>query len=340
MKKIIIHIGLPKTATTTIQENIFYKAHKKGLIHYLGRAHAEEHYYPIEHEIINPILFFSDPKFEANKYQIKTKLESIIHSINHETIIISDEFLSSTDMRLHGYNTLRTAQRLQFLFSKFNTEVVIVLRNQYDMIHSAYVQSYYLQEQFSQTDTFDKFLDFNLNRFPKSDFMILDYYTIISTYRKIFAPDKIHVLLFEDFKRNKRVFYSKLAEVFNLELGFIEEGFATKHNIKRKTIDHGAFTNDILLTRRMFDKSFLSSLVNHNKISVFLYNLYRENTIIKKIFYYTYMQVFRFKRLSKSIFIPNLNDEQKEKVRKILTEGNENLSSLIKVNLKEYGYPL
>jgi len=45
LKKIVIHIGMPKTATTTIQENILYKVYKNNQIGFLGRAHKEYKYY-------------------------------------------------------------------------------------------------------------------------------------------------------------------------------------------------------------------------------------------------------------------------------------------------------
>ena len=37
MKKFIIHAGLPKTATTTFQDILFYNLYKKKIINYFGR---------------------------------------------------------------------------------------------------------------------------------------------------------------------------------------------------------------------------------------------------------------------------------------------------------------
>jgi hypothetical protein len=42
-KKLLLHIGYPKTATTTLQEEIFMKLHKKGKINYLGRTTKSSH---------------------------------------------------------------------------------------------------------------------------------------------------------------------------------------------------------------------------------------------------------------------------------------------------------
>ena len=38
MKKVILHIGYPKTGTTTLQESVFKNLHQAKLINYLGRS--------------------------------------------------------------------------------------------------------------------------------------------------------------------------------------------------------------------------------------------------------------------------------------------------------------
>jgi hypothetical protein len=38
MKKLIVHIGYPKTATTTLQTDVFYNLYKSGKINFLGKA--------------------------------------------------------------------------------------------------------------------------------------------------------------------------------------------------------------------------------------------------------------------------------------------------------------
>ena len=41
MAKIVLHIGVPKTATTTLQNWFFYALHQKGMINYLGRLSSD-----------------------------------------------------------------------------------------------------------------------------------------------------------------------------------------------------------------------------------------------------------------------------------------------------------
>ncbi|MBL4759587.1 MAG: hypothetical protein JKY80_01870 [Mariprofundaceae bacterium] len=38
MSKLVIHVGYPKTATSTIQNKFFYPLHQKGEINFLGKA--------------------------------------------------------------------------------------------------------------------------------------------------------------------------------------------------------------------------------------------------------------------------------------------------------------
>lgn len=37
MKKILLHLGLPKTATTSLQHNVLRKLHEEGTINFLGK---------------------------------------------------------------------------------------------------------------------------------------------------------------------------------------------------------------------------------------------------------------------------------------------------------------
>ncbi len=43
MKKLLIHIGYPKTGTTTLQEEIFVELHELGKINFLGRTVKSSH---------------------------------------------------------------------------------------------------------------------------------------------------------------------------------------------------------------------------------------------------------------------------------------------------------
>jgi len=339
LKKIIIHTGMPKTATTTIQENILYKAYEQGLIYYLGRAHVKGEYYPVQ-DIIKSMLYMNDKDFAIHKKKIKLDLENIIDKIEHKLIVLSDEFLSLVSFRLgENHNPIRLADRSKCVFSKYNIEIVTIIRNQYEIVHSSYVQSYYIQEQFEQTDSFEKYLNFNIEHFPKSELLMFDYYTIISKYINLFSSEKVHILIYEDLMYNKDEFFNQFSKLFSLSRTFVEEGFKNNTNKKIKNKD-GSYTNLIFVTRRFLDKKFLSSVENGNKFTLYVYDFYKRNIVIKKIFFYIYMQLFRYKKQVKPVFILKLDKIERERIKKLYGKGNQKISEIIGFDLTKYNYPI
>ena len=44
MKRVLVHAGYPKAASTTLQNGLFLQLHRKNAIHFLGRAFESRYY--------------------------------------------------------------------------------------------------------------------------------------------------------------------------------------------------------------------------------------------------------------------------------------------------------
>ncbi|MBE8189669.1 MAG: hypothetical protein HAW58_02110, partial [Candidatus Thioglobus sp.] len=117
--QLLLHIGLPKTASTTLQHNVFFQLDQAGKINFLSRKSA------------NNILYSSknidDLKLETNKLLTTNKLnvlsnENFSHSVN--------------------YNSADVFCKLKTIFDDCEIKLLVSLRSPMDFIFSYYVEQY------------------------------------------------------------------------------------------------------------------------------------------------------------------------------------------------------
>jgi hypothetical protein len=129
MYDIVLHVGLPKTATTSFQDNVLIPLHESGMINLLD---------------IN-FLFSKDiSKTEFEKLLMKDKLN-----------VISEERITETDK--NNYELF--VERLSKLLLNYNVKTIISLRQPIDFIYSYYIQTYsQVFSQYKTLNTFQKFI--------------------------------------------------------------------------------------------------------------------------------------------------------------------------------------
>src|SRR5690554_1339962 len=131
MKKIILHIGFPKCASTTLQESVFFglNSHK---VNFLGRSRQldKEANYILGNELMN------------KREGLNFKMPILKEGIN----VISDELLLIPNS-IWNWRDRRNESNATFLKSEFekiasNILILTVLRKQEDWIYSNYSFNY------------------------------------------------------------------------------------------------------------------------------------------------------------------------------------------------------
>ena len=127
MKKIFIHIGLPKTATTFFQEIVFPNI---PTVYYIGRPYTQGNY------AFNLLQYADDVLY--NPSFLKEELSLIENSASRkEFILISDELFYGYPL-YNFINRSSIAKRLSETIP--DAEIILFLRNQEDLILSLYNQ--------------------------------------------------------------------------------------------------------------------------------------------------------------------------------------------------------
>ncbi len=204
MSKVFVHIGLPKTATTSLQMDIFSKIEDPSLIYlgvYLPRGSKQESVYESFLESINTGNNIEKTNQNLKKYT------------NDVRILISDEGITTGDWKSKIKNLEKCLKGLDY-------HLIVTIREPIKAMISQYVQQYFFLRNEKQT-----FSEIAL----KHDFMTIYHYQTFFTYlHSYFEQTRISVFQFENIihgKFDNILALLKINQSFNL----------SNNNVKKKT---------------------------------------------------------------------------------------------------------
>jgi hypothetical protein len=204
-----LHIGYPKTGTTTLQRHLFAK-HSQ--ITYLGKPYRSEF---LKEEMLALIMRES---VRYNPQKLKKFVDDLRQKENNNSsIVLSDEIcVSATKARDKGL----VARRLKEVFAP--CKIVITIRNQLDILKSAYISGGRL---FKDTPpqlmgcamSFEDWLEMSYRNLNRSYIGNVDYFPVVGYYRELFGPENTIVLLFEQFRASPSEFIQELSRFLNID---------------------------------------------------------------------------------------------------------------------------
>ncbi len=218
MKKMFIHIGLPKTATTFLQTKIFP---------YFSNTVLLSRPYTQQNKAFNQLQYADDCYY--NSETIKQEIAELSAS----NILISDEGLCGLSVLGKSVvNRSLIARRFQEIFP--NAEIILFLRGQESLLASAYNQAvkmgyaetiqqyiWYPQKEYTynnyQKDLATNQFRWNKNtryyNFLSSHIHLIDlyYYELIKIYKDHFS--NVHVFLYEHLCQDPQAVIKELENI-------------------------------------------------------------------------------------------------------------------------------
>jgi hypothetical protein len=324
MKHLFLHIGYPKTGTTTLQ-NFLFPHHPE--LHYLNN---EIH----ESNVITQICYARENHFKRNieKYASVLERATLDSSLK---FVYSNESLTSFSLFFRSYpnpyiwtvDPNNIARKLKWFFIDtkiFDTvSIIITIRKPDDLIKSIYAQVYNLvYKRFKVTNTFEKFCNYVFKNDEIGNIKdTLHYYDIVKTYEQLFGKENLLILVFEEFRLNDLAYITKLARFMN-----IDEKIAYR----------------LIQNKKINVKSNQNNLYKTDKRSVKYYLAYHKN----KLFGNTSFGLSKLGiiRNMDKILVPGkkINVNLDKNIKQII--GIEYKENLIKLNeeynlkLEKYGY--
>ena len=319
MTNIIIHIGLPKTGTTTIQNHLFSKLPKDrfNYIHEVKDDLRIKESNFRTHELDKVIGRKS--KRNYRKFIKKDK----INIFSDEALTVPSQYKKDRIHKMSG-NALSLKD---YFGEESDYKIILTLRNHVDWMYSLYIQLYGNEFLNKKIDR-HYFDDGNLKHSIASE---LNYYELIKEYTNVFGRESINILFYEDFLNDRQLFIKQFASILGVDTNFIHESLSDKHSRKKMKSRDGYLTDNFQPRRYV---RLINKIRNQFTLIDRVIKGVKRNNI-----YQSLRQKLLFRQVKK--VIPFFNGEQKNMI--LNTFGDSNLALADDYNLnqdkmREYGY--
>lgn len=324
-KEIFIHIGYPKTASTTFKKYLFSN-HKE--FYYLRNNEDSN-------DLLNNLFYSRENSFKRFMNNYKDELLKKVKSTNLTKFVLSEESLTSFSMffRLWPAPYIWTiepnsvARKIKIAFKDSSVfdkvKILIVIRKQDDIIKSIYAQVYNLVfKKFKETRTFGKFLDYALGK-NRNNFLVdaLYYEDIINEYEKLFGRENICIQVFEELQQDREKYIKKLCDFLGINFQDTLELLEDKHmNKKSSKVKYSS------------DNRSLFEIINYYKIKYFGPKSFgmEDNRMVN----FLKGQYISGGKLSGIKITP----PYQETIKGLFAESNIRLSKKYDLDLEKYGY--
>ena len=320
--KLIIHIGYPKTATTSLQKDFFPKIRN---VNYLGTISTQKGSYKLVNDSLTKILYelmySSDSNWEKSlklhqEYFNKALNSSMVNLLSYEQLIFHSTFYKNINGKLFKPSVEMISQRLSQLFIDIEITIVITLRKQVELISSLYAEAY--QHHYrtdSNLNSFDKYLDAINDGFLND---VLNFNSLIECYSNQFGKDSIKILVYEEMKIEEKSFLNKLNRIIGSNSDI--EGLSQLNVRKTKK---GKISKSITLYE-ILGKIKLK-LIGERSLGL-------EGTKIVQ-----FLRSQEIPSLSDKILV-DYKDKQKDIIQKHFNDSNKELDRKFRLNLDKFDY--
>ncbi len=308
----VIHIGLPKCASTTLQDRLF--APQKRFL-YLGRI--KNGYRDAQtRELFERITFQDSLDYDAGA--AAALLRSLCEKVDGPVPSQRPVLVSAESLSVEGRADRRLiAERLHRLFAP--AKVLIVLRAQPTLLQSLYLDD--LRGSGQRLVGFEQWLEnaYGGIRFAQMHRIGLNYDILVRLYEDMFGAENVVVLPFEQIKDESSKFCPTLADSLGISAADVRECLMTNVENQRMSGRH-------LLALRVQDR--LRSGTNLAQLGRRLLPLS------------VYKPVRCLVTGGRRVPSPALSERWRARVAKACGEGNARLAARRSMPLAALGYPI
>lgn len=220
--RVFIHVGVPKSGTSTLQLDVFPK-HEEIDFRFWPKRGAIEGLFPC---LYGDTLYDDDAAFGACAENIAES-----HAGAEGVVLYSREHLTH-----QRYDRGTMARRLRRLFGEAG--IILSIRNQFDWIESSYVWNLRLLREpwrGGLPPRLESYLAAQWNERHRSRFASADFGALAKLYADLFGRDRVLVLAFEDMVKQPEHYADALFGFLGVSRERGHELLASKHRNPRLT---------------------------------------------------------------------------------------------------------
>ena len=327
-KKLFIHVGYPKTATTTLQKNFYPKLEELTYLGIFGNARDNSSF----GENFFDTLFFSEQSsmdFISLRETVDKTINDVgAYLISHEEFLFLAQKRTKLDKQWVLPTPLELAERIRQVFSEeeFDIKIIVSLRKQDQMITSLYAQGYtHYYSLDDEVDNFAKFFKVFTDIGRQHPFKAsLNYDKVLSDYENLFGKENVNVVLLEELVKDPKAFYLRLCDVLDISRDkYSEIALSKKENVRATKQNYKQAKKLSLFDALVRFKAKYLGFVSLSFIPRGFYNWMKNITINSN------------DEVSKTIV---LDKSQVALVKSVYAQSNKQVAERYGLDLKEYGY--
>ncbi len=235
-----IHIGYPKTATTTLQKHLFSNDHIIHIDKSTDRSYSRA------------IIFQNEIPFKEALAHTRSLIMNDIASQtaqkpDAQAIVFSNESFITNSLLFRYYpppfcwtpDPAAIARKLSLLFNKdfceYDPNIIISIRKQTELLKSCYAQYYNLvYKKHKETNSFEKFISYAYQKnFDNFIGAALNFDQIVLYYEQLFHRNNITIVVYEDLIEDLNRYAALWACILNLPEDTVRFSLNNQENVKR-----------------------------------------------------------------------------------------------------------
>lgn len=333
-RTIYLHIGLPKTATTTLQKH-YFSSHKE--VCYLGKSFAT--YSAFDRWLYNLIFCLRDQHliyFNSNKKRLISDLYSFVENTDNKKILVSNESVLSISLQPSSRSPftpisvdfVSTLYKLQQLFlDDFVIKPIITIRRQDHLLLSYYAEHYYKFHRINNIRNFNKYVDYILgDGYYCFGGSLLDYGSLIKLVHDCFGVTNTGLLVYEEFSKQPTQFIKRLADFMDVRP---DDWLLINEKSANSLVENKRSINSLTRKANKYNMDYYSFLKT--------YNDYKLGSRALNYLIYVFRSNLKSYRLKKEVSFKSTQDTV-ESIYRFYRTKNRYLDGEMGVGLGKYGY--
>ena len=280
MKKIIFHLGFPRTGTTYLQSKLFPKLKN---INFLGKPFNKKNakiFYEFEKKIFSYDNLYFEKRKKILEKEIKILFKDKINLISHEGLLRNTRFYEKEHKYFKGNNYSNNLKRiyriLKNIIPKENIYFLIFIRKQNNLLPSYYSNFWKSEYQLSKSINYTKFIRDCLETSKFNFGKIIDYNELYDYLTSFIPKSRVKFIDYESFFSKEKIKLKLFAKLFNHNFEYIENliSYNLVNSNKIKSYYYYKGLNTFL--PKILQKKFIQTSEIDNKI----FNFYKKGNFI------------------------------------------------------------